>query len=447
MLTIRERIIEIGFGLDELVGEVNKAVSLKSIILAGLKLCLAIAVLVVDEVLMERGRKNSKEIMCPECGVALESKGLRDRRIESLIGEIKWKRRVLRCPNNCEIGQIAPLDNELGLEKNQRVSDEVKELACNLAVFLPYKIAVKLLKKLAGVEVSAKAIWDWVQCFGNRAKVEFEDKSADLEKGESVDSEEIAIEYLDLPLVIGGDGVMVPFRPNKGTPKGKTDWKEVKVGIFARLGSRITKTGKEVSVLLRRRLVAVLGNIDVFKSHMWFIAIKNGILTAKTVAWLSDGGKGFWNLFNEHFVDYAQGILDFYHSAQNLWKSTSAFFDSRTKEAEQWFKETRHLLRMGKVKIVLSKIQKLLNSNTISKLTSKILKNTMEYFNEHIDHMNYAQYKKLGLPIGSGMVESACKWLIQQRFKGVGMRWSKDGFNNLLHLRLAWINETFDDFF
>jgi hypothetical protein len=45
------------------------------------------------------------------------------------------------------------------------------------------------------------------------------------------------------------------------------------------------------------------------------------------------------------------------------------------------------------------------------------------------------------------MVESACKWLIQQRFKGVGMRWSEDGFNHLLLLRLAWANDRFDDLF
>lgn len=61
--------------------------------------------------------------------------------------------------------------------------------------------------------------------------------------------------------------------------------------------------------------------------------------------------------------------------------------------------------------------------------------------------MEYAKFKELGLPIGSGMVESACKWLIQQRFKGVGMRWSEDGFNHLLHLRLAWVNGRFDDLF
>jgi hypothetical protein len=35
--------------------------------------------------------------------------------------------------------------------------------------------------------------------------------------------------------------------------------------------------------------------------------------------------------------------------------------------------------------------------------------------------MDYAAYKDLGLPLGSGLVESACKWLVQQRFKGVGM--------------------------
>jgi putative transposase len=45
------------------------------------------------------------------------------------------------------------------------------------------------------------------------------------------------------------------------------------------------------------------------------------------------------------------------------------------------------------------------------------------------------------------VVESACKWLIQQRFKGVGMRWSEDGFNHLVHLRLAWVNGRFEALF
>jgi hypothetical protein len=45
------------------------------------------------------------------------------------------------------------------------------------------------------------------------------------------------------------------------------------------------------------------------------------------------------------------------------------------------------------------------------------------------------------------MVERACKWRIQQRFKGVRMRWSEDGFNHLLPLRLAWVNGSFEALF
>ena len=69
------------------------------------------------------------------------------------------------------------------------------------------------------------------------------------------------------------------------------------------------------------------------------------------------------------------------------------------------------------------------------------------YLDQHRDHLDYAAYKALGLPVGSGMVESACKWLIQQRFKGVGMRWSEAGFNHLLPLRLAWVNGSFETLF
>ena len=75
----------------------------------------------------------------------------------------------------------------------------------------------------------------------------------------------------------------------------------------------------------------------------------------------------------------------------------------------------------------------------------------LDYLETHRNHINYQRFKELGLPLGSGIVggivESACKWLIQQRFKGVGMRWSEDGFNHLLHLRLAWVNQRFDNLF
>jgi hypothetical protein len=75
------------------------------------------------------------------------------------------------------------------------------------------------------------------------------------------------------------------------------------------------------------------------------------------------------------------------------------------------------------------------------------LQQVRSYLKTHLKHLQYREFKRLGLPIGSGMVESACKWLITQRFKGTGMRWSETGFDHLLYLRLAWVNHRFDPLF
>jgi len=433
--------------LKQLLVKVNLAITLKAIVLAALKMSLAIAVIIVNEILTQRGQSKGEPKECPKCNKLLESKGLLDRTVMTIIGIISWKRRILRCPNKCKIGQIAPLDIELGLQSNQRVSEDLMQRACVLAIFVPFGIAVSLLETLTGVKVSPGAIWNWVQSKGKESMERLESELKSLQEGHSPEAEEIEAEVALLPLLIGGDGVMVPFRPNEGTPAGKTVWHEVKVGIVTRLGQRMTKKGKEVTMFVHRHLVAVLGTIEEFKSRIWLESLKEGIVDARVVVWLSDGGPCYWKLFKEMFSKYAQGILDFYHAAENIWKGARAWLDGRTKKAYKWFYSARHRLRLGKGKEIMDEIKEGLTSKDIPDDRRKTLENLLVYLEAHRDHINYSTYKALGLPIGSGMVESACKWLIQQRFKCVGMRWSKNGFNHLLHLRLAWVNGNYDDLF
>jgi hypothetical protein len=80
-------------------------------------------------------------------------------------------------------------------------------------------------------------------------------------------------------------------------------------------------------MLVRRRVVAVLGTIDAFQTRIWLTAVKEGILQSETVVWLSDGGRGFWRVFSETFSFYGCGILDFYHASQNLWKAARKWMD------------------------------------------------------------------------------------------------------------------------
>jgi hypothetical protein len=213
------------------------------------------------------------------------------------------------------------------------------------------------------------------------------------------------------------------------------------------LGQHRTRTGKVVTRLQQRRLVAVLGGIEALKPRVWLEAVRQGISHAPQVVWLSDGARGLWRLYEERLAASAMGILDFYHAVQSLWKGAAAWLDGRTTQARRWFGWARHRLRHGQPDGVLADLVEALEVEGLPDTARDTLIALYAYLKRHRDHIDYAQYKDLGLPIGSGMVESACKWLIQQRFKGVGMRWSEDGFNHLLHLRLAWVNGRFEALF
>ena len=165
------------------------------------------------------------------------------------------------------------------------------------------------------------------------------------------------------------------------------------------------------------------------------------------MVWLSDGARGLWRLYDARLAASAMGILDLYHAVQSLWKGAAAWLDGRTTQARRWCGWARHRLRHGQPDGVLADLVEALEVEGLPDSTRETLRALYAYLERHRDHIDYAQDKALGVPMGSGMVENACKWLIQQRFKGVGMRWSAAGFHHLLPLRLAWVNGSFEALF
>ena len=65
----------------------------------------------------------------------------------------------------------------------------------------------------------------------------------------------------------------------------------------------------------------------------------------------------------------------------------------------------------------------------------KVVQNAIDYFCFHRDRMCYPDFVAMGLPIGSGNVESAAKNIVQARLKRSGMRWSRSGGQHVLDLR------------
>ena len=163
MSCLRNSICQIDPSLQELVEAIENASTLTLLVLSAWRLARMLAMKLVVEVLTGRAQSPTQWPDCPKCGKRLHSKGFVPRQITSVIGFIRWKRRVGRCPKGCSIGQIAPLDKALGLVPYQRTSVELQKLGCLLAIFVPFETVSVLLNCLISVQVSPTAVWHWVQ--------------------------------------------------------------------------------------------------------------------------------------------------------------------------------------------------------------------------------------------------------------------------------------------
>lgn len=316
--------------------------------MAAWQLARVLVIHIVEDVLAERACRPTRWPACPVCGQAVRSKGFAARQITSLFGPLQWQRRVGRCPQGCATAQVVPFDEALGVQPHQRTSEDLQALGCALAVFVPFATAARLLSWYSGNAMRPRALWGWVQAAGTRAMATLQKQLQALTHDNLPAPELLEAALVTAPLVLGAEGVMVPFRPMGGQPTGKTRWHEVKVGVLARLRQHRTRTGKVVTRLHHRRVVAVLGDIEALTPRLWLEALRQGIRNAPQVVWLSDGARGLWRLFAERLATYAMGILDCYHAVQHLWKSAAAWLDGRTSQARRGFGWARHRLRQGR---------------------------------------------------------------------------------------------------
>ena len=83
-----------------LLDELENATTLSLLIIAAWQLARLLAVRMVEEILTKRSQVKTEWERCEQCGKRLQSKGFKPRQIKSIIGDIKWQRRLGRCSNN-----------------------------------------------------------------------------------------------------------------------------------------------------------------------------------------------------------------------------------------------------------------------------------------------------------------------------------------------------------
>ena len=151
-----------------------------------------------------------------------------------------------------------------------------------------------------------------------------------------------------------------------------------------------------------------------------------------TVVKLADGAKDNWTFLTRALPDGVE-LIDFYHAAEHLKDAFDAAHGADSPKAAAQFEKYRHLLRHEPdgVERVIRALVYLRSKHPTTRRIAQVL----GYFRGNRHRMRYADAKAKGLPIGSGVVEAACKTLVTERLKRSGMRWGPRGGQAILTLR------------
>lgn len=140
-----------------------------------------------------------------------------------------------------------------------------------------------------------------------------------------------------------------------------------------------------------------------------------------------------------------QWIVDFYHAAQRLTAMGEALFGAG-QEASAWAARMRKLLKKPNGPFrVLHAAAAMKCRCTMPAPRKKLFRQAYNYLRTRTGHMQYAKFRRHGLPIGSGITEAACKTVFTQRLKLSGMRWSRPGAQTILNLRVLLLSGLWDE--
>ena len=379
---------------------------------------------------------------CPTCERLLPARGPVPRCVETMVGAVELERPYFYC-QVCRVGTY-PLDEVLGVSAG-RMQRDVQQAAVDLATEVPYETASALFGRLSGIPVSSERMHTFTHQVAEGLRVvEVAPSREEIERRVG----QVAAGRFRRPvLVLGIDGAYVPSRPEsaRGRRPGQArhrarraqwrhEWREAKGFRFYLLdGERIVQVLSWHQVQNEQDLGEALQQVK-----------DAGVIPEEAVRLcvVCDGAEWIWKHVQALFP-HARQVLDYYHCAEYLHKVAKAQYVDPL-QAQEWAEATLTRLSLGKVGQVLGGLRRM---QPTSAEALKAIDNCWVYLTDHRGRTDYRTFRRGGYPLGSGGMESANKFICHVRLKRSGAWWYEENSNQMLALRCAKYNGTFDQVF
>lgn len=299
---------------------------------------------------------------------------------------------------------------------------------------MPFERLPEVLALFTGTRLSASTIQRITEAAGAAA----------------VAGQTAAVERLerDLPAPPGGpavlqvsvDGAMVPLR-------GKGEWAEVKtVALGAVQPPVVGRDGEREVPVTDLSYFSRLADADTFGRLATVETHRRGVETAGTVCGVVDGAEWCQGFLDLHRPD-AVRILDFPHAAEYLAQVAQAGFGGGTAAAREWLARQCHTLKHDSPGAVLDAVRAVRDQvvNRGDAVALEAVETSLAYLEKRQAQLAYATFQAQGFPIGSGIVESANKLVVEARLKGAGMHWAREHVNPMVALRTIACSDRWDE--
>ncbi len=214
-------------------------------------------------------------------------------------------------------------------------------------------------------------------------------------------------------------------------------WREMRLGIFAKrpAGASASPAQWADRVLPSPAARVAFGGMiacEAFGTQWSVMAERLGLARGRGVSCLGDGAKWIWRQVAEHLPE-SECVVDVFHVSEHLHACGRVLHGDRTDAARGWADD--HLLAL-----VTEGPMRFLGGLQAQKPAAgspagqQAIEAVMGYLKPNLDGLWYADRLRRGLPIGSGMVEGACKNVIGRRMKTNSARWAPEHADQMVAL-------------
>ena len=167
----------------------------------------------------------------------------------------------------------------------------------------------------------------------------------------------------------------------------------------------------------------------------------------KPLVLVMDGQESLWNAGCAYLPEdrfEVIEVLDLLHASSYLWQAASLFHPPGSPQTLPWVKQQLGLILHGKVNTVIDALRR--QGTALSAHRRQLLEGICGYFEHHAHRMAYDEYLAAGYPIASGVIEGACRCVVNDRMERSGMRWVLNGAHAMLGLRSISLSGLWEEF-